>query len=554
MKQYCYIVLICLLVVAKPFYAQTMVYLEHCQTLSFDQERLANAQILKGDVVFRHDDAVMYCDSAYFYDQDNSFDAFGHVRFEQGDTLKGYGDKLYYDGNTKLARLRRNVKLVHGNSENPTILTTDSLNYNRALDIAYYYSGGTIKDTLNTLFAVRGKYYPNTNQAIFSEDVQLNNPKFRLTSDTLLYNTATKVADIISPTQIVYEEETTILTSLGWYNTENEQSMLLQRSLVAHEDGKTMTGDTIFYNKAIGHGKIIGQMEMRDSVQKMTLYGNYGEMFEDGDYGFATDSALAVDWSEEDNYTYMHADTLFTRTIWYRDSNGIDTSYRKMRAYNNVRVYRSDVQAVCDSLEYNSLDSTMTLLTDPVCWSSDNQISADTIRIYMRNGTIDYVKGINNAITIKQESLSYFDQMAGKELIAYVRDEELKQVDVNGNALTIFYPKQEDGSFFGMNTTQSSYVKIYLENQEIHHIVILPQPQGTLYPIDQVPSGADRLEGFFWAEQERPLKPGDVFLRPMRTARPIIGAQSATQDIVTTEKSSQATRKTTNDNKLRKRK
>ena len=531
-----------------------MVYLEHSETLHFDQERIANAQILRGNVIFRHEDALMYCDSAYFYDQENSLDAFGHVRFEQGDTLKGYGDKLFYDGNTKLARLRRNVRLVHGQEDNPTVLTTDSLNYDRAHNVAYYYSGGTITDTLNTLRSVRGKYYPNSKQAVFSQEVRLDNPKFVLTSDTLLYNTETKIADLVSPSTIVYEEETNIYSSLGWYNTETEQSMLLRRSEVVHSDGKSMTGDTIYYDKRVGHGRIIGNMEMRDTVQKTTLYGNFGEMFNDGDYGYATDSALAVDWSEED-YAYLHADTLYTETVYFRpDSTEQDSSYRKMRAYHNVRLYRVDLQAVCDSLEYNSRDSVMTLYTNPVCWSDANQMSADTMRVYMKDGVVDYAHGINNAITIKREAQDYFDQMAGKEMFAYVHDGELRQVDVNGNALTVFYPKEEDGSFFGMNTTQSSYVKVFLENQEIHHIVILPQPQGVIYPMKQIPAGKDKLAGFFWAEQERPLKPGDVFLRPKRTPRPLSGAISATEEVEMPMKSEEietSTQKT--EGKMRKR-
>ena len=512
--------------------AQTMVYLEHSETLHFDQERISNAQILKGNVVFRHEDALMYCDSAYFYDQENSLDAFGHVRFEQGDTLKGYGDKLFYDGNTKLARLRKHVRLVHGAADNPTILTTDSLNYDRERDVAYYYSGGTIADSLNTLYSVRGTYYPTTKQAVFSQEVQLTNPKFVLTSDTLLYNTETKIADLISPSVIVYEEETTIYSSMGWYNTATEQSMLLRRSEVVHVDGKSMTGDTIYYDKRVGYGRIIGSMEMKDTVQKMTLYGQYGEMFHDGDAGYATDSALAVDWSGED-YAYMHADTLFAETVTYPlDSTGRDSTHRKMRAYHNVRLYRVDLQGVCDSLEYNARDSVMTLYGDPVCWSDANQMSADTMRVYMQNGTVDYAHGINNAITIKQESPDYFDQMAGKEMFAYVREGELRQVDVNGNALTVFFPQQEDGSFFGMNTTESSYVKVFLENQAIHHIVILPQPHGVIYPLDQIPEGKDRLSGFFWAAQERPLKPGDVFERPARTPRPGGAVLSATDEMM----------------------
>lgn len=144
--------------------AQTMVYLERADNLSFDEERIANAQILRGNVIFRHEEALMYCDSAYFYENTNSIDAFGHVRFVQGDTLQGFGDKLFYDGNTKLARLRRHVKMIHGRKhENPTILTTDSLNYDRAAGVAYYFHNGEIKDSLNTSlpFAVTIGRIPN---------------------------------------------------------------------------------------------------------------------------------------------------------------------------------------------------------------------------------------------------------------------------------------------------------------------------------------------------------------------------------------------------------
>ena len=144
--------LLSFVLIPMPAKAQTMVYLERSETLNFDQERIEDAQILKGNVVFRHDDMKMYCDSAYFYEKTNSLDAFGHVRFVQGDTLQGFGDKLFYDGNTKLARMRKHVKMIHGRAdENPTILTTDSLNYDRAADIAWYFAGGQVQDSLNTL-------------------------------------------------------------------------------------------------------------------------------------------------------------------------------------------------------------------------------------------------------------------------------------------------------------------------------------------------------------------------------------------------------------------
>lgn len=524
-----YIVLLVLLAVMVQ--GQDMVYLIHSNTLNFDEKRLPDAQILRGDVIFRHDSALMYCDSAYFFDKQNSLNAFSNVRFVQGDTLFGYGDALYYDGNTKIARIRNNVKLVHFE----TVLTTDSLNYDRKKDLAYYFNNGKIVDSLNTLTSVWGQYHPRSKQAEFRHDVLLVNPNFTLTSDTLKYNTESHIADIVGPTTIVYEEETTILSTNGQYNTETEQSMLYDRSQVIHDDGKTMTGDTIYYDKKIGFGRVWGNMEMRDSAQMATLYGNYGEMYEEDSRGYATDSALMIDWSDEDNYGYMHADTLFTEDVHYKfidtlrlDSVVIDTVYKRIRAHHGVRLYRNDMQAVCDSLVYNDLDSVMTLYTEPVCWNENNQMSADSIEIFMKNGTVDYAKGIGAALTVKQETDRYFDQLSGKVMKAYIRDGELRQVDVNGNAETIFYPKEDNGEFIGMNTTQSSNVQIFFVNEEVEHVLFTTESNGVMYPLDQIPPGADELHAFFWATQERPMKPGDVFDNPPRTPRPSSAVVSAT--------------------------
>ncbi len=273
---------------------------------------------------------------------------------------------------------------------------------------------------------------------------------------------------------------------------------------------------------------------MADSVRKETLYGNYGEVYEDGKRGYATDSALFVDWSEED-WLYMHADTLFTEEVPYqlplvvaldstrRDSIAMtpdtlwkDTSYQRVRAYYGVRVYRQDMQMVCDSLVYVSRDSVMSLCGGPICWSDENQVSADSMFVYMRNGGVDYAHGIGNALAVKQEDVDKFDQMAGKEMYAYVRGGELRQVDVNGNAETVFFPQEDDGSFIGMNKTQSSYVKIYLEEKKVHHIVFTATTTGSLYPLDSIASGGDRLGGFFWADAVRPKYPGDVFIKTDR--------------------------------------
>ncbi len=528
--------------------APQMVYLEHSETLSFDEKRLPDAQILRGEVRFRHDSALMYCDSAYFFDKENSLHAFGHVHLIQGDSIEGFGDVLYYNGNTKMAKFRKRVKLIHNGT---TTLTTDSMNYDRMKDIAYYFSGGMIEDTVNTLTSTWGQYTPKNNQALFSENVKLVQEKFVLTTDTLCYNTETYQADLVSPTTIVYEHETTILSSRGWYNTETEKSMLLDRSKIIHTDGMTLTGDTIYYDKAIGYGKVLGHIESVDSTNQITLYGNKSEMWEHDEHGYVTDSALLVEWSDSTMYTFMHADTLFTEHIPYQqmqliakdsvlvdsvwilpapDTLWIDTTYLQILAYYNVRIFREDMQAVCDSAHYNGRDSIATLCGDPVCWNEHNQVSADTVTIYIKNGSVDYLHGMGNAIAIKQESATEYNQLAGKEMFAYVRDNDVYRVDVQGNAETVFYPQEEDGTYMGVNRTQSSFVKLYLENRQIERILFTSATTGVMIPTDQATDEDKYLVTFFWADQERPRKPGDVYLHPARTPRPDASAISASAE------------------------
>ena len=526
----------------------SLVFLEHSETLSFDEKRLPDVQILKGDVRFRHDSALMFCDSAYFFEKQNSLHAFGHVHLLQGDSIEGFGDVLYYNGNTKMARFRKRVKLIHNDA---TTLTTDSLNYDRAHDIAYYFSGGMIEDSLNILTSRWGQYTPDNNQAIFRNNVKLVNPNFVLTADTLCYNTKSYQADLVGPTKIVYDKETTILSKNGWYNTSTEKSMLLDRSQIIHTDGTTLTGDTIYYDKVIGFGRVLGNMQSLDSTNQMTLYGDKGEIWEDDNHGYVTDSAMLVDWSDSAMYSYMHADTLFTEEIPFQvsklipqdsilvdsvwqaqkpDTLWIDTAYRQIRAYYNVRIYRENMQSVCDSMRYNGKDSILSMYGNPVCWHSENQLSADSIHIYVKDGTINYLHGIGNTIAIKREGAEEFNQLAGKEMIAYVKDGDVYLVDVQGNAETIFYPREEDGTYLGVNKTQSSFVKLYLENRQIHHVVFTTSTTGVMIPINQTTEGETRLATFFWAENERPIKPGDILLHPERTPRPDATAISASAE------------------------
>lgn len=499
---------------------QSMVYLEEAEVLLYDQDRVADAQILKNHVRFRHEDALMYCDSAYFYESTNSLDAFGHVRFNQGDTLFGYCDKMFYNGNTKLARMRRHVRLV----DKQTVFTTDSLNYDRVADRAWYWTGGQLQDTVNTLTSRFGVYVSHEHLATFRDSVVLTNPDYHLYSDTLTYNTETYDATISGPTTIIYDDETVITSTRGIHNTDSKQSTLYDHSLVEHSDGKSITADTLFYDKESGYGWGRHDVAVRDTARHNTLYGNLTEIWDkrfdadgklmSGTHGYVTDSALLVDWSDS-TWLYLHADTIRQQEVIWRDSLVEDSTYSIIRALHYARIYKGDTQAVADSAIYCSRDSILSLYGAPVLWQEDQQVSADFIEVFLRDSTVDHAHATGNAIMIQQKTDTFFNQMAGKEMWVWVKDSTVDHVDVEGNAETIFYPQDENtGEWVGMNRTQSNHVTIYLSDGHIDHVLFTSETTGTMYPIDQIPAGEDLLRQFFWAESERPTKPEDVFLHP----------------------------------------
>ena len=174
------------------------VYLVHADVLHYDQYVNPDAQILNGKVHFTHNGAKLFCDSAHFYEASNSFEAFGHVKMYQGDTLSLFSDYAYYDGNDEMAIARHNVILKHRKST----LYTDSLNYDRLYNVGYFFEGGKLVDNTSTLTSDWGEYHTDTHQALFNYDVQLKNNKFFLTSDTLYYNTDNHLAHVTGPSHI----------------------------------------------------------------------------------------------------------------------------------------------------------------------------------------------------------------------------------------------------------------------------------------------------------------------------------------------------------------
>ena len=475
---------------------KTKVFLEHANTLSFDKEVNADAQFLQGDVCFRHDSSYMYCDSAYFFETTNSLEAFSNVRMEQGDTLFVYGNYLFYDGNTQIAYLRENVRMENGQ----VTLFTDSLNYERIPDIGYYFDGGLIVDSLNQLSSFYGQYSPTTKLAIFNDSVRLENPNFTLYSDTLHYDTESKIATILGPS-IIVSDSGTIHSSRGWYNTETNTSLLLDRSEV-YSGNRVLIGDSISYNQDAGFGEAFGNMCLRDTAQKVILEGQYGFYNERTEYAFATDSARFMEYSQGDTL-YLHADTLEMATL--------DSTAREIKAFHGVRFYRIDMQGVCDSMQFNTRDSVLYMYDNPVLWNEQYQLYGDTIEIYMNDSTIDYAHVIQFAFAVQHLDSSYYNQLKGNDLKAYFEGQTVRQIDVEGNAESIFYPLEGDGAKIGLNETKSGFLTIWVKENKLEKLKIWPTPLGNLTPIPDLKPEQKTLKDFYWYDYLRPKNKDDIY-------------------------------------------
>ncbi|MDR2691972.1 MAG: hypothetical protein LBB73_06720 [Dysgonamonadaceae bacterium] len=466
--------------------------------------RSHNLQILWGSVVFRHDSTYMYCDSAYFDQAANAMEAFGRVRIEQGDTLFIYGDYLHYDANIQLAKLRGNVRMINRD----VTLLTDSFNYDRGGNLAYYFDNGRMLDSVNELKSVYGQYSLQTKLAHFKDSVQLTNPQFVLTCDTLVYNTDTRIADMVSPT-VITSDSGTVYTDLGWYNTFTEESLLQNRSLVVSKDKtKTITADSLFYNKTEGFIEAFGNMVLNDTAKKVILLGDYGYYDENSQFAFATDSAQMIEYSRKDSL-FAHADTMMMTTAGEE---------REIRAYYGVRFYRVDLQGVCDSLLFNTADSVLNMYKNPILWNTGYQMNGDTIKILFNDSTIERMNVLRYAFAVqKLESAvdsSYFNQLKGKNLTAYFYGGEIYKMYVDGNAESVYYPVDgKDGSFIGLFKSVSSYINFDVKNRKPTRIVWYPEPDCDILPIPDLTPDDKFLKDFINYDYLRPKNKDDIFLK-----------------------------------------
>lgn len=478
------------------------VYLIHADSLRYNQfGNNPTAQVLNGNVSFRHKGAKLYCDSAYFYQESNSFRAFGHVKMYQGDTLSLFSDYAFYDGNDQMAEARHNVVLTH----RKTKLYTDSLNYDRLYGIGYFFEGGKMIDRQNVLVSDWGEYDTETRMSVFNYNVSLKNPKFVLTTDTLHYDTRTSLAHIVGPS-VITSDESVIHTSQGFYDTNKDYARLYGRSTVTN-NGKTLTGDSLFHDEKTGISEGFSNVVYNDTVNKNQLTGNYVWYNDSTGYAFATDSAVLKDYSQGDTL-FVHSDSMKVYTF----NINTDSVYRKAHCYYKVRAYRTDVQAVCDSLVYNTKDSCLTMYKDPITWNAGRQLLGEVIEVFMKDSTIDRAHVINQALSVEMlPDSTRFNQIASREMFGYFTDGELRETEAIGNVQCVYYFQDDkDSSLISMTNLETDTMRMFMLDRQLQSIWTCKQ-SGVMYPITQIPPAKDKLPSFAWFDYIRPTDKYDIF-------------------------------------------
>ncbi len=509
-------------------YQANKVFLERADSmLSAPVENPMKSYILlMGNIEFSRGDMHLYCDSAHYYDQINSIDAFGNVRMERADRLSGRADQLHYDGAKEVMNLIGNVSITKDNRT----LTSQSIDYYVITNTGKYTSNGKLEDPKNVLTSIVGEYNFSTDKAVFTRNVDLVNSRdnYVIHTNKLLYNTRTNVATLVEKSEIT-SNDNKIITSSGDYNTNTEIANLyvkngIQPKLFAKDD-RTLEGDKIRYDRHKGEGTAKGHVTVIDPKHKAILTGGYGYHNEQTHVSFATDNALARIYNKENARTGERSDTLYFHGDTITTIQEADKK-RVLTATGGVKFYRKDVQGICGHLSFAQRDSILYLYNHPVVWSGERQISSDNeINVHMRDSSsVDWATIPNKGLIVEHLGEIYYNQIYGKYLKAYFSKttdyfddgtqstrNELRHADIVGNVKTLFFPMENDSTYNKCVRTESGYLSLDLkEKQEVDKVKMWPEVSGSVIPLYIAKKSQLKLDEYQWFDDLRPKSPYEV--------------------------------------------
>lgn len=447
---------------------------------------------LLGNVEMKHQNSLIFCDSAYFYRTENRAQLFGKVRIQDvEDPITTTSSYAEYDGNTKIAKLRRNV--VFTNQE--TTLTTDYLDYNREANVATYFNGGKVVDSTNVLTSERGSYEINLEQITFRKDVVLVNPDYTMKTNNLIYLTIPKTAETKGLTNIISKEGYKLDAQKGsFYDTQRKQFRFFD-GIVDTEESRVKAQE-LFYDEANAYYEGKEDVRVLNKERQVEIFGDQGRYWEERKYSEVHGNALVRKYFETDTL-FMIADTLISQ-----DSEADTAKY--LLAFRSVKLNKTDLAGIADSLVYNYSDSSIQLFKDPVMWNQKSQISADSMVFYIANEELDRVFMKDKAFAIMSDTLLNFNQMKGRVMTGYFKEGKVETLEIDGNGESLYFALEADTLTQGINRILSANIKMTFENGGIRKANFGIRPDGKFTPVQKIDEKISRLEGFNWRIEEKP--------------------------------------------------
>lgn len=465
------------------------------------QEQGIELNQLVGNVVLKQKNTLFYCDSAIQDFNTNQFVAFGNIHINDEDSVHTYAQYLKYDGNTKMAELKKKVKMTDGKG----VLTTESLQYDVAQKIGTYLNNGKVVNGKSVLTSKEGIYYASSRDVFFRKNVKLNDPEYKLSTDTLLYNVDTEITKFLSPTRI-YDGKSSIDTRSGFYDLKKGIAFFDKRPVLI-DSTQEVTANEIHYEKESGKGHAEGNVVYLDTSQGMSMLAGKADFSSNSKQVKAFENPLMAIRQEKDKDSiFIAADTLFSAYV-DMDSSSIksnkDTS-RYFVAYNHVKIFSDSLQGKCDSLYYSGLDSVFRFFREPVMWAQGSQISGDTILLFTRNRKPHLVLVNENAFSVSRTPEGFFNQLKGNRLIGNFVDGEIDLFKVNGNSESLYYLQDDDSAYIGMTYSMADAINMKFVNRSPKRVTWINGVTGKTYPFLQIPEDKKELRDFKWLEALRP--------------------------------------------------
>ncbi|TBX69996.1 OstA-like protein [Flavobacterium silvisoli] len=480
----------------------SQINVEYADFSDINQTEIPDALLLRGNVRVSHEGVVFTCNKAYFFQKENYIKAFGDVQMVQGDTLFLNSKYAEYNGKVKQAFATGNVVM---RSPEAT-LVTDTINFDRNVQEAFYNSFGTITNKENTLKSKSGRYYAKEKKFRFLTAVTITNPKYTIKSNHLDYYTNSGHSYLFGPSTIT-SKENYIYTEKGFYDTKKNLAHFLRKSYIKYKD-RRIEGDSLYYDRNREYASATNNVKITDSINKGLIKGHYAEIFRNlkkqTDSIMITKRAVAITLVEQDSM-YVHGKKMLITG---------KPGERIVRGFKNVRFYKTDMSGKCDSIHSDQKKALTKLIGKPILWNYDNQMTGDVMHLIGNNKTekLDSLKVLNNAFIVSKDTLGTgYNQVKGQNLYGKFKDNKLYEVDVIKNTEVVYYMRNDQHELIGINKNVSSKINMTLDKNTIDTITFFNTVDGDIYPEKDLPENARKLRGFIWRGDERIKSKDDIF-------------------------------------------